>query len=216
MKIIFKVPCVLLLISFEAVAQIHNTFKLNHDTLDVNDKRCYNVLDKNNYFNYKNLVISKSYQIIDSTKIDSGGHYKVLILSPLDQEDESFSFPCKLNIKRIIIVLSVLQNDLVRILDVNDNVILNKINYLTDPYIKDAQPTKNGFSLSFSVGSGRRCDLTLFFSILQGKVYLHKFSADYYTIDLRHSKTQKVTLKTSKNNELSHIGTSNLIKFPNW
>lgn len=205
-----------LLIGKNTFSQINPSFIIRHDSLLVSSKSCPQLIN-NTFYRYKKIWISTKYKIIDSLELRNTKKLKVLILSPINQEGASYRFPCRLVVKRILLIYN--ENVTHNFLEyITDMLILNQYDFPSDPYLygESIKSFNKGFSLSFSAGSKVKCDLTLFFVQKNGKFYLFKYTADYYSTGLPHSKDQTFHLIIDENHELNRIKTLKLFDFPDW
>ena len=192
------------------------TFKFGRDTLRINGRNCSD-LKRDSFYRYKRLYISSRYKLIDSVELGKAKGVKVLVFSPLNQEEFEYTFPCYLLIRRILMIYNdYAKSDPVSYL--TDNVVLNRYDWQSDPYLygETLKRTDSGFSLSFTAGSKIKCDLNLYFAVKQKRIYLNEYDAMYYSNASPRAKENEYKLPISSKYELDKLKTKHLFKFPNW
>lgn len=164
------------------------------------------------FFFYKGIYISKKYRIIDSVPLPHTKGTEVLVLSPINLEDFGVAFPCYLQTRRVLMVYG----DSVRY--ITDNVVLNRYEFLDDPYQygETLKETANGFTLFFTAGLRIKCDITLNFALKTDKIYLEGYRTFYYDNGSHRRKDRNFKFKPERSHELDRIKTLSLLNFPRW
>jgi hypothetical protein len=198
------------------VAQKESTFIFSHDMLKFDEKNCRQ-LGKDSFYRYRRLLISTKYKLVDSIGVGKTSRTKILVLSPLNQEEFGYTVPCYLLIRRILMVYDDSAGD-DPVSYITDKVILNRYDWQSDPYLygQSIKRTDSGFSLAFSAGSKIKCDLEMFFVVRANRIYLDRNTTFYYSNAGPRTKSRAIRLGIKPGTELSDIETMKLFDFPDW
>jgi hypothetical protein len=176
-------------------------------------------INANKYFkDYLGLKISSDFQILDSIRInanDDGIPDYVVVLSPVIQEEELFgSFCYKQSYNhRLLLILNSSTNGYI-VHTVGENVIVNKSEYQSEPFRK-LLSTKDGFGLSFFIGSVNKCYYDFFFKKNNGNYYLDSSFYNCYKVDLSANDEKKRTYQLSDSTAIEKIDIRKYLVIPN-
>ncbi|MBS1585654.1 MAG: hypothetical protein JSS82_08910 [Bacteroidetes bacterium] len=138
------------------------------------------------FHRFQNIFISTDYVLKDSFRISATGktyedYYLFLTLSPFVQErfDTSTCYNSPRD-KRLFVVLHCKKERAV-INSINDDFVLNRYEYQSEPYTK-MEATTAGFVMKYYIGSSNRCYYDLYFEHLANSFYLARVQYSCYNI----------------------------------
>ena len=194
-----------------SIAIIDNMIYSKFSSCDVNANVKFN--------DFLGVQISKDFQILDSLKLnvneDMTPDY-VIVLSPVIQEEEQFKSPCYKfsHNRRLLVILSSSPNGYT-VNTVAENAIVNKSEYQSEPFRK-LLSTKDGFGLSFFIGSVNKCTYEFYFKKSKNGYFLDSSVYNCYKTDLSANAEKKEAHKISDSTNIKNIDIRTYLVIPKF
>jgi hypothetical protein len=207
---------ILSVFSFAQKKSIDLSFEFEKDTLKSKLRVCDST-GNNGYHKLLDIEVDDNFIVIDSIKEENISNSKfeyVFILSNKVQEDDLQYTDCNTPFAKRLLIVFYSNNKGNYKHIINEDVILNNIEYQTNPYRKISR-LKDGFKLSFYFGTRIRYYYDFYFKVDEkNNFYLYKSQSKSYDIHVSGSnKSREKIYKKSKYTDLRFINIRNFIKY---
>jgi hypothetical protein len=209
-------------IAFIACTQ-ENKHNEKFSTISIKDNKVYSMFtacDSNSnkeFSDFLGLKISSDFQIVDTSSAkfnsDEIPDY-VVVLSPVIQEEEMYKTKCYKEPynKRVLLILLSTTNGY-SIHTVGENVVLSKDESQSEPFRKIIK-TKDGFGLSFFIGSFIKCNYDFYFIMNKNNFYLDSSAYDCYKTDLSGNTKKSEVYSISDSMNVRSVNIRKYLKVP--
>ena len=193
-------------------------YLLKADTLRPMVFECDDKVINHSYRNVFGIYISNFYQTIDSLTTflnDDKLPDKIIVLSPISQEERDTFYECVVGEKKRLIIGFVSDKSKgYKLGFINENAVLNQYDYMFDP-LRRLIKLKNGIRIRFDFGSIISCQYEFDFLLKNGCLNLYKRKYWFFNKANPALEKKKSNFYKNKNHCLNSINIENfLVEIP--